>query len=155
MGAFFQLRKTDKPNTNLLSIITSDKALNWRGWENTKSGKRGTGYIMQKEKKAKELFDVAAPLLGDTSDAKLLDSYTSLTIRDWVASPDGSVYGILRSKDQLVKAASLSRTSVKGLYLAGQSVLAPGILGTVLGSLVTARDIAGAEVFNTEVLNKL
>ena len=75
-----------------------------------------------------------------------------MTIRDWVASPNGSAYGVLRSTDQLLKTASLNRTSVKGLYLAGQSVLAPGILGTALGSLMTVKDIVGNEEFKKLVI---
>jgi hypothetical protein len=41
------------------------------------------------------------------------------------------------------------------LFLAGQSVLAPGVLGTVMGSLVTARFVLGVERFRGEILGKL
>jgi len=45
------------------------------------------------------------------------------------------------------KAALLNRPLIKGLYFAGQSVLAPGILGTLIGSLSTAKAILGTEQF--------
>ncbi|MBN2401612.1 MAG: NAD(P)/FAD-dependent oxidoreductase [Spirochaetes bacterium] len=150
-GVFFQLRTTEKPDINLLTIISTDKISNWKKWENTYSGRRGNDYIDKKEKEAEELAKPASNYLGILKIIKLLDVYTPLTIRDWVASPDGSAYGVLRSADQLLKTASLNRTSVKGLYLAGQSVLAPGILGTALGSLMTVKDIVGSEIFYNEL----
>jgi len=81
----------------------------------------------------------------------VIDTYTPLTIRDWVNSPRGSAYGVMRSDRQMLSAALLNRTAVKGLYLAGQSIMAPGILGTILGSLVTAKFIVGPERFGKEV----
>ena len=52
---------------------------------------------------------------------------------------------------QMLSAALLNRTSLRGLYLAGQSVLAPGVLGTILGSLATVQFIVGPERFRSEV----
>ena len=68
-------------------------------------------------------------LTGAFDGLQIIDVYTPLTFRDWSASPAGSAYGVMRSTDQLMSAALLNRTALKGLYLAGQSVLAPGILG--------------------------
>jgi len=148
-GAFFQLRKTEKNDTTLLTIISTDKYSDWEKWENTTSGKRGDEYIEKKGIEAEKLIRFASESLGALKINKILDTYTSLTIRDWVASPNGSAYGVLRSTDQLLKTASLNRTSIKGLYLAGQSVLAPGILGTSLASFMTVKDIVGSEMFKT------
>ncbi len=148
-GAFFQLRKTEKTDITLLTIISTDKYSEWQKWENTVSGKRGNDYIEKKEKEAEKLTRIASEILGPLKINKMLDVYTSLTIRDWVASPNGSAYGVLRSANQLLKTASLNRTSIKGLHLAGQSVLAPGILGTALASLMTVKNIVGSEMFKT------
>jgi phytoene dehydrogenase-like protein len=82
----------------------------------------------------------------------ILDIYTPLTIRDRVNSPDGSAYGILRSAKQLMKTASLKRTSIGGLFLAGQNSLAPGIMGTMLGSFQTVRNLIGHKQFGREVM---
>jgi hypothetical protein len=45
----------------------------------------------------------------------------------------------------------LNRTSIAGLHLAGQSVLAPGIFGTTLGSFHTIRHIVGPDRFSRDV----
>jgi len=47
--------------------------------------------------------------------------------------------------------ALLNRCLVPGFHLAGQSVLAPGILGTILGSLNTVKSIAGPERFRESI----
>ena len=148
--AFFQLRPTDNPDINLLTIITASNYSEWKQWEGTSTGNRGNEYINKKQKKAEALLEIATEFFGPLKIVKFLDSYSPLTIRDWSNSPDGSTYGVKRSKDQLLKTASLNRTSVKGLHLAGQSVSAPGILGTTLGSLVTVRDIVGNEILKND-----
>jgi hypothetical protein len=50
-----------------------------------------------------------------------------------------------------MKAASLNRTSIKGLHLAGQNRLCPGIMGTVLGSFQAVMQIIGHEQFARDV----
>jgi hypothetical protein len=45
----------------------------------------------------------------------------------------------------------LNRTAVQGLYLAGQSIMAPGVLGTILGSLATTKFMIGPERFRREI----
>jgi all-trans-retinol 13,14-reductase len=154
-AVFYQLRKSDKPDINILSAITGSGYSNWQEWENTFTGKRGDSYIEKKKNLAEDLISKAGDIFGSLNGYKMLDTYSPLTIRDWVNSPNGSAYGVMRSGRQLLKTASLNRTSVKGLYLAGQSVLAPGILGTSLGSLLTAKDIIGSELYKKEVLEKL
>jgi all-trans-retinol 13,14-reductase len=55
----------------------------------------------------------------------------------------------------MMKAASLNRAPVKGIYLSGQNRLSPGILGTALGSFQTVRQIVGHEIFSREIAGAL
>jgi phytoene dehydrogenase-like protein len=154
-GTFHQVLGTGKPGTKLLSMITSSPIEDWRKWENTTTGKRGSDYEAAKLEKAREMLDGAEKLLGPLGHVEILDSYTPLTVRDWVGSPDGSPYGILRSAAQMMKAASLNRAPVKRLYLSGQNRLSPGILGTALGSFQAVRRIVGHEIFSREIAEGL
>jgi phytoene dehydrogenase-like protein len=144
---YYQIRKSEKPGINLLSILTSGKDELWAPWVNTKTGRRGNDYLELKEKHAGELVVEAEELFGAFKGAKILDVYTPLTMRDWVNSPGGSAYGVLRSSSQQLATALLNRTAVKGLYLAGQNVMAPGIIGTIFGSFSTVKLILGADEF--------
>lgn len=149
---YYQLRPTPRPEFNLLSILTSGRDELWQPWQQTRSGQRGAAYEEQKAVLATELLQEAGKLLGPLSGAKVLDTNTPLTMRDWVNSPGGSAYGVLRSASQSLATALLNRTSVRGLYLAGQSVMAPGIIGTIMGSFATVKLLLGADEFKQQVI---
>jgi phytoene dehydrogenase-like protein len=151
-GIFHQVRNSGQPGVNILSMMTMSGIDEWRKWEGTTSGRRGRDYAEAKEDKARFFIDEASKLFGHLRGMKILDIYTPLTIRDRVNSPGGSAYGILRSTRQLMKTAFLRRTSIGGLFLAGQNSVAPGIMGTMLGSFQTVRQVIGHERFTREVM---
>jgi all-trans-retinol 13,14-reductase len=148
---YMQLRPSGQPEYNLLSLLTSGHDSLWQGWRHTFSGRRGADYLLEKERLANRMIAGIEKLAGPFDGARVIDVYTPLSIRDWVGSPDGSAYGIMRSTQQLMSAALLNRTALRGLFLAGQSALSPGILGTILGSLATVQFIIGAERFRRVV----
>ena len=148
---YFQIRRSAKPGVSTLTVLTSGKEDLWQPWEGTLSGHRGDAYLSLKQKESQGLIQEAEAFFGPLKGLNILDAYTPLTIRDWVNSPDGSAYGVMRSASQSLAAALLNRTSVKGLYLAGQSVLAPGIIGTLMGSFATVKLIIGAKAFRQQV----
>lgn len=148
---YLQLRSSGRPGQNLITLLTSGHESLWQAWARTRSGRRGPDYLAEKEKFARGTVAAVEALTGTFNRLQIIDVFTPLTFRDWVASPAGSSYGVMRSTHQLMSAALLNRTSLKGLYLAGQSVLAPGVLGTILGSLTTVQFIIGPERFRRAV----
>ena len=148
---YYQIRKSERQGISLLSILTSGDSELWAPWINTQSGERGRGYLEAKERHALQLIREAEELFGSFKGLEILDTYTPLTMRDWVNSPGGSAYGVLRSSSQILATALLNRTSVKGLYLAGQNVMAPGIIGTIMGSFGTVKLLLGADEFRQNV----
>lgn len=148
---YAQLRACEKPGALLLSLVTRGYDERWQAWHNTDSGHRGEKYTAAKMALARQLIEKVEPIIGPMDGFNIIDTYTPLTIRDWVNSPNGSAYGVMRSTEQMLSASLLNRTKVKGLYLTGQSVMAPGILGGIIGSLVTAKSIVGPERFKREV----
>jgi len=146
-GVFYQLRSSNSPGFNLLSIITKSRYSDWSHWENTVSGRRGKDYEEKKMSIARNLLNKAEEIFGNLKDAKILDVYTPLTIRDYVNAPEGACYGIMRSSRQLLKVVSLNNIPLHGLCLAGQNSIAPGVLGSILGSFNAARQIIGQERF--------
>jgi phytoene dehydrogenase-like protein len=150
-GMFYQLRGGNSHGANLLSIITKSSYNEWSHWENTLSGRRGKDYEEKKLSMANNLLQKAQEIFGDLKDARIIDVYTPLTIRDYVNCPEGACYGIMRSAQQLLKVASLNNIPIPGLCLAGQNALAPGVLGSIMGSFNAARQIIGAERFAQEI----
>jgi all-trans-retinol 13,14-reductase len=77
------------------------------------------------------LSGYAHDLVGDFEP---LDMATPLTFRDRLGSPEGGLYGI---KHRIMDMPLLPRTGVKGLYLSGQAVAAPGVLGALCAGFFT------------------
>ena len=150
-GAFYQVRRGNAPDVNLLSIITKSLYSEWSKWENTISGKRGKAYEEKKLGIARDLLQKAGDIFGNFKDYKILDVFTPLTLRDYVNCPEGSCYGVMRSSSQLLKIASLNNIPLSGLYLAGQNVVAPGVLGSLLGSFNAVSRIIGVKRFSEEL----
>jgi all-trans-retinol 13,14-reductase len=150
-GVFYQLLGGNSHGSNLLSIITKSLYSEWNQWENTSSGHRGKDYEEKKMSIASSLLKKAQEIFGDLKGAQILDVYTPLTIRDYVNAPEGACYGVMRSSQQLLKVASLNNIPLPGLCLAGQNALAPGVLGSIMGSFNAARQITGAEKFVQEI----
>jgi all-trans-retinol 13,14-reductase len=153
-GVFYQLR-SGREGKNLLMIIAKSPYSEWARWEDTTTGRRGAGYLEEKAGRADRLLRGAERIFGSLAGAKVLDAYTPLSLRDWVNSTDGSPYGIMRSTRQLPAASTLHRLSLAGLYFAGQNALAPGVLGTLLGSFQTVRQMIGCDRFAAEVFERL
>lgn len=148
---YYQIRRSSRKDVSVLSILTSGKSELWQPWENTRTGRRGRAYLDSKEEHARQLLREAEDMLGNFQDLRILDAYTPLSMRDWVGSPGGSAYGVQRSSSQMLATALLNRTAVQGLYLAGQNVMAPGIIGTITGSFHTTKLILGAAEFRRQV----
>jgi phytoene dehydrogenase-like protein len=149
-GIFYQLRQVNDKGSNLVSIITRSLYSEWSKWENTLSGRRGKDYEEKKQNLGQDLLQKANVVFGPLKNARILVVFTPLTLRDYGNCPEGSCYGVMRSSGQLLKVASLSKVPIPGLFLAGQNAMAPGVLGTILGSFNAARQIIGAELFDKD-----
>ena len=57
----------------------------------------------------------------------------------------------MRTARQLMKVASVNNIPIDGLYMTGQNALAPGVMGSILGSLNVVRKIIGAERFAKDI----
>ena len=149
-GIFYQIRRGNN-HVNLLSIITRSLYSEWSKWENTVSGQRGKEYEEKKFAIARKLLQKAERIFGALKNAKIIDIFTPLTIRDYVNCPEGSCYGVMRSARQLLKVASVNNIPISGLFLAGQNALAPGVLGSMLGSFNVVKQIIGTERFTRTI----
>ena len=154
-GIFYQIRRSNHQGTHLLSIITRSLYKDWSPWENTVTGRRGAAYEEKKLAIARDLIKKAEALFGPLKDLRILDVFTPLTLRDYVNCPEGSCYGVLRSSRQLLKIASLNNLPVGGLCLAGQNAMAPGVLGSILGSFNAVRQLLGDQRFTREFSRQL
>lgn len=146
-GTFLQVRKSERVGHNLLTIIHGSAYSDWQQWHGTHTGNRGEEYKQAKMAAAQSMIDIADTVLGPLGDYTILDISTPLTMRDWAASPEGSIYGIMRSVTNDLQYAVLTRMPVRSLYLVGQNAIAPGLLGVTLSVLRGVGEIAGRGKF--------
>lgn len=137
---FYQLRRTHDPDWSLLCAMRPSSLEEWGA---PGGSRRPPGYTEAKQRAGEQLIDRARQFWPPLSGARIIDTYTPLTLRDWTGS--AAAYGVSRSTEQRFQTAMLHRTAVEGLTLSGQSVLAPGVVGTAIGALRTLRVTVGLE----------
>ena len=75
-----------------------------------------------------------------SENIRFTECSTALTLRDYSHSPFGSLYGV---KHKVGQYNPLPLTKAKGLFLAGQAIAAPGILGAVVSAFLVCGIIIG------------
>ena len=65
---------------------------------------------------------------------------TAATMRRWLHGSPGSIYGCLHSERTLLLPPA---TRVPGLFLAGQNILLPGMLGCIISAAISSELILG------------
>ncbi len=154
-GTFFQLRRSELAGWNVLTMIRGSNFADWKKWQHTHTGSRGPDYEEAKMRAAGSMIESARSVFGRLEDYKILDISTPLTTRDWVANPEGSMYGLLRSVKNDLQYAVLTRLPVRSLYLVGQSAIAPGLLGVTLSVLRGVGEVAGRANFQNFLAGRL
>lgn len=89
------------------------------------------------ERKKKEECDYhlqRLQTLYDFGTIEVIECSTPLTKQHYSNGNKGSIYGILCSAKQKSLSVLMPKTRVKNLYLAGESIIAPGFFGTFLGA---------------------
>jgi all-trans-retinol 13,14-reductase len=82
---------------------------------------------------------------------KSIHSSSPLTYRDFLATPNGSMYGIQKDFNKIHHTQINTRTHLPNLYLTGQNVLFHGILGASLAGLLTSFHFLDKEQLINEI----
>ena len=120
-----------------------------RRWAGPRGQGRGPGYA---EWKARAMAGIAARLQQTAGDivggAEFVTGATPLTFRHYTGTPCGSLYGV---KHGLGQPTLTPPTRVPNLYLSGQAVVMPGLLGAMLAGFVTCAAALGAARWQEEM----
>jgi len=118
-------------------------------WLDTTLGKRPEEYHQLKQEQLDDLEQEIFKRIPEMAEkVTFIDGATPLTIKDYCSTPTGSMYGLRHSINQFNPAPV---TKAKGLTLAGQSIVAPGILGTIVSAYLTCGIIMGHETLHNEL----
>lgn len=113
-------------------------------WEESRLGHRPEEYMAFKQQKAEECIAFALPYVPELK-GNIVNYWTStpLTYRDYTGTQHGSSYGIRKSFDNLLGTLVSPVSPLPNLYLAGQSLMLHGMLGTAMTSMLTCNIICG------------
>jgi len=113
-------------------------------WEESKVGHRSDDYKAFKQRKAEECIALAQQYIPELQGN--IEQYwtsTPLTYRDYTAIPQGSSFGVRKSCNNLIGTVISPQTPFPNLFLAGQSLMLHGMLGTAMTSVKTCNLICG------------
>lgn len=118
-------------------------------WADSVTGRRPVDYKIFKNEMTEKIcshIEASCPEIAGTITA--VECATPLTLRDYTGSPYGSIYGVKHRTGQY---NPMPVTRLKGLYLAGQAVTAPGIMGAVMSGFIVCENIFGREHLREEL----
>lgn len=147
---FSRDESTDTAKTGvILSYMHYDDV---KQWEGTEPMKRGEEYEDFKRRHAERLLDVIEQRHPGFRD--LIETYytsTPLTYRDYTGVEEGGMYGI--AKDISLGAAGrvTHATRVPNLYLSGQNINSHGILGVIVGAVITCSEFIPLEKIFSQI----
>lgn len=142
-------------NLSVMTYMRFDEVAAWQDTFSTDSqpDPRGDDYQAFKKEKAEKLLDLVEeqfPGLRDCIHAYYVA--TPLTFRDYLAMPQGSMYGVAKDANDPLKAFISPATRLRNLYLTGQNMNLHGILGVTMSAIVTCAELLGMEQLVNDIV---
>ena len=135
-------------NIDLLTYIDFPEIEAWNG---TEPMRRGSQYEDFKRRLAEDCIRRAEAVTPGLSNA--IERYytsTSLTYRDYTATPCGSAFGIMKDWRSPLTTVLSPRTPVENLLLTGQNLNLHGVLGVSMTTLYTCAQLLGPDKIKQE-----
>ncbi|HOV15583.1 MAG TPA: hypothetical protein PK771_14950, partial [Spirochaetota bacterium] len=140
---------------HIIETLSLDDYSNYSKWGESRIGKRPKEYYNLKEKILLKTENQLCKLIPDIKGKiEYKEGSTPLTNLHYTMSPEGAMYGIKHSMDQM-HAPIRARTKLDGFYFSGQSLIFPGIVGVSITSFVTCSDILGQDNLFEKIDKKL
>lgn len=132
----------------IMTYMDFEEVEQWKDTFNTVTydDDRGEDYQEFKRRKSERILDIVEQRFPGLRDkVKTYYSSTPLSYRDYINTPDGSAYGVLRDCNNPLRSYLSPRTKLKNLYLTGQNLNMHGILGVTVGAIITSSQFLDAE----------
>lgn len=122
-------------------------------WRETHVGRRGEAYEAFKREKAEKLIASVETQFPGLSDA-ILHYYTStpLTYQDYTGTEGGSMYGIAKDIAMGASYRVSHRTKIPNVFQTGQNINSHGMLGVLVGTIVTCSEFVPADTIYQQVM---
>lgn len=141
---FVPLNSNTNEYVNCLSIHTHMKFEEVEKWKDLPLGQRSNDYEEWKAAKAEKLIELVTEKFPELKGN--IEGYnvsTPLTLRDYIGTPDGGMYGISMDYNNPMATYVAPRTKIPNLFFTGQNVSLHGMLGVSMSSLITCGEFLG------------
>lgn len=140
----------------LMTYMHFDEVAQWKDTHNTvaREDDRGEDYEQFKNRKAQKFLRYVYdrfPELENAIDTCYIS--TPLTLRDYLGTADGSLYGVTKDHRDPMKTFISPRTKIPNLYLTGQNLNMHGVLGVTVSAVLTCSQILGQEYLIEKIKN--
>lgn len=127
-----------------LSVLCPMRWELWAEWQGSTRQSRPEAYRAFKQRVAEALLArLEAHYPGIGAQVDFWQAATPLTFLDYTGSWQGSAYGIKKQSQALREATLSVRTRLENFFLAGQSIVLPGVVGVTISAVAAAGAIAG------------
>lgn len=140
----------------IMAYMRFEEVKKWENTFNTVSNEtsRGEDYEEFKRIKCEKLFDlVETKFPGFRSMIKSYYTATPLSMRDYIGTDDGSLYGIVKDYREPMRTFISPRTKIPNLLLTGQNLNLHGVLGVTVSSVLTCSEVLGSEYMIEKIRN--
>ena len=140
----------------LMTYMRFSDVEKWAHTFNTVSSEvsRGEDYETFKKEKAEKLFDlVEEKFPGFKSSIQSYYTATPLSVRAYIGTDDGSLYGIVKDYREPMRTFISPRTKIPNLFLTGQNLNLHGVLGVTVSAVLTCSEILGIDYIVSKIRN--
>ncbi len=132
------------PGTSTIEIVAPTTWEMFEPWQGTTWGKRGDEYGALKESITNQLLEVMYQKLPQLrGKVDYVETSTPLSTAWFCRYGRGELYGLDHNPERFEQDWLRPKTDIPGLYLTGQDVLTCGVVGAMIGGLVTTLAIRG------------
>jgi all-trans-retinol 13,14-reductase len=135
------------PGTATIEIVAPASFAWFEQWDGSTWGKRGEDYDALKAEFGRRMLETLFTRMPQLRDK--IDYYevsTPLSTQYFNAYGRGELYGIDHDPERFSQSWLTPRTKIPGLWLTGQDILSCGVVGAMMGGVLTAQAIGGLKV---------
>ena len=135
----------------ILSYMSMKEVEKWKG---SQIGHRGVDYENFKTYKTQKLLESLYKHFPEISGCvKRTYSSTPLTYFDYTGSEGGSMYGIAKDINLGVACRVPHRTKIPNVFQTGQNINSHGMLGVLVGTIVTCSELLTAQKIYQQIID--
>ena len=123
-------------------------------WMGTSVGRRGEDYEQFKEIKAKQLLNsLEKQFPGICASIKNYYTSTPLTYLDYTGTEGGSMYGIAKDVNLGAACRVPHKMRIPNVFQTGQNINSHGMLGVLVGTVVTCSEFLSAKTIFQQIID--